>query len=496
MISGNSEAGGDAEPPVVRCYQADPATPGVLAQVGEAIQLPKIGPAFHDVDLLHPLMPLVLELSDVEAAQRAFALVPFPSLLPGGLHWAELKANQTEANPMDDFWARSEALIQEAMGKTRSPRSITRISNAVGSTGSTENIRDLESWLEALFGLSMSNNSDEEGIELSLPGDYVPTVGALVSRNLDAGDHGHCVGPYLIAEEGSLRPRWSIVLPQQDTPWTDAPGLRGPMREGSATSGPAEMHLAIAFRARRAAAKSQQAIAGSVERIPQPISVLIDASDPRKTEQLSASLREVLGDAVELLVHAGADVREISRSAKHALLLTVSDRVRLDDPRALPLLIAMLQDDRAGSASCLLLGEKVMKRETVLQPGSGGLFPAGVSFASAPRLSFYEPDVADALPGQTYPVAANTLHLTLFRRQALAALPRPAAPVPPAAAEIRLGLDLMRAGYSNWCTTRATATITGDHARRDSIDPVGGDYARPGHWEEILGKVTLVRELF
>jgi len=65
-----------------------------------------------------------------------------------------------------------------------------------------------------------------------------------------------------------------------------------------------------------------------------------------------------------------------------------------------------------------------------------------------------------------------------------------------AAEDVRIGLDLMRAGYRNWCTTRCTAQLSGPYTPREGIDPVGPGYLQPQRWEEILGRVTVVRELF
>ncbi len=69
-------------------------------------------------------------------------------------------------------------------------------------------------------------------------------------------------------------------------------------------------------------------------------------------------------------------------------------------------------------------------------------------------------------------------------------------PVPAAGEDIRLGLDLMQAGYRNWCTTQVSARLAGSYAPRDMIDPVGAAYLQPERWEDILGRVTVVRELF
>ena len=188
-------------------------------------------------------------------------------------------------------------------------------------------------------------------------------------------------------------------------------------------------------------------------------------------------------------------MREVARQAKHDFLLTVSDKVRFHEPTTLNSLCSILEHDgAAASASCGILAEKVLKRQVVLQPAAGGLFPSAVSFLRAPHLSFTEPDVLEALPDLDYPVVANSLLLTLFRRTAVAKLSLPSEPIS-SNSDIRLGLDLVAAGYRNWCTTRFMASLTGPYIPRDSIDPVGGCYAEPHRWEEVLGRVALVREL-
>ena len=135
MLAVGGDAGSGSPSLVIRAYQAGPASPNDLSPVGEGVQLPPVGPVFHDLLLLDPLMPLLLELSDVEGTTLAIVLLPFPSLLPGGLHWAELKAQQTEANSIDDFWSYSETLLEEAVGGPHWPsRSIGSLAVDRGST--------------------------------------------------------------------------------------------------------------------------------------------------------------------------------------------------------------------------------------------------------------------------------------------------------------------------------------------------------------------------
>jgi hypothetical protein len=252
------------------------------------------------------------------------------------------------------------------------------------------------------------------------------------------------------------------------------------------------------------------------------LSVLVYAAEASRTVPLIEWLRTVAGEELDLLIaydESDVEVRDalnracgrnawtavphlsdhrlVAKEARHELFMTVSDRVVLDNGGgALAGVLDLLRrHERAGSASCALLAEKTLKNDIILQPASGGLFPTGVSFVNGPGLAFGEPDVQQALRGRTYPVVANTLLFTAWRRSALLQLPPPSTTEPARAADIRTGLDLMRAGYDNWCTTLVTARLSGQYVMRDQIDPVGPGYLLPERWENILRRVTLVREL-
>lgn len=518
MLAGGAAA---SDPLAIRAYQAEPASPAELRMLGAGIELPPQGPVFHDLELLHPLMPLLLELADADGVTRGISLMPFPSLLPGGLHAAELRAVQNEPNPMDAFWSLSELLLQETVGREGwADRSVT----GVTGNGDEALSQPVQDWLSAIFGLTV-DAGQQDGLRLFLPRDSVPTISALASRRLDAGDGTSLSGPYLIAEAGSYRPRWSIALPADQLAGAAVPLLRPAGTSGDAIPATrlAPIHLAIALRSPSAPAPPAVAPEGDTtsSAVPGGLSVVVSGSDAAQMERLVQSIRAAVAGEVEFLLRtphpfetltaaldracegqgwvpapAGAELREIASQARHGTLLTISDRIGLGG-RILPALLKLLQrDESVGSASCALLSEKIIKKQVVLQPASGGLFPTRVSFASAPRLSFGEPDVLQALPGLAYPVVANTLLLTVWRTGALAALPRPSGPVSSAGEEIRLGLDLMQAGYRNWCTTQVSASLSGPYAPRDTIDPVGEAYLQPERWEEILDRVSVVRELF
>lgn len=508
----------------LRAFQALPGSPAELRAAGPGIEIPKRGPCFVDMALQHPLMPLLLELTDPDGATRALALLPFPSLLPGGLHWAESKALQETANPIDSFWSLSDRFLHELIGGAESPaRSIASIAVDASSREGPMLSDQVRDWLAVIFGVTEGTGGraagpKAAGLLLVLPPDAIPTIAALVSRRLAEGVGSS--GPYLVAQADSRRPRWSVALPLEFEPPAAVPRLQGRGRaQRKAPASQAPVHLAILYRH-----PSSGAIAAAdrpeTSAMP-PMTVLLDAADPARTEavlqvlqdsagatdfelwvrldggdEVRATLDRVRGAAHWRQLDLQAGLRDVARAARYDVLVTIDDRVRLagDTLRHLAMLLDSSGD--IASASCLLLGETITKNQVVLQPGSGGLFPSGVSFIGGPAMSFAEPDVSDALRDMTYPVVANTFALTVWRRGPLADLPSPVDRVARGAEDIGIGFDLTRAGFRNLCTTTCSAPITGDHTRRDAIDPLGNAVLQPGQWQDLLGRVTLVRELF
>jgi hypothetical protein len=498
---------GDAAGWAIRAYQPDQADPAQLHLLGPAALLPQRGPALVECQVENQLMPLLLELSDAEGAIKEIALMPFPSLLPGGLHNAELRALQSGPNPMEAFWVTSDLYLRELVGgPDATDLSVSRITRA-GSGAPNDAI---DQWLRAVFGFRTSDadgNSLERsggGAELKLPADCIPTIGSLVSRSLS----GSGTGPWLVTDSESLRPRWSVVLPAS---W-DADGS-APVLVAAAGDEAPSVHLAIALRAPPVPALPT-APAPKKRRSTRKISVLLDAADPDRSHAAIAALSSAIGSGIDLLVRlpphwndfeaaidsawkrVDRDLQTAAAQAKHELLLTISDRVELADGAVLDTLATLLQGEGVASASCVLLREVSLKKQKVLQPATGGLFPAGVSFASAPSLTFAEPDVLEALPDAVYPVVANSFHLTLWRRSALASLPSPLRPLPASAADIHIGLALAERGLFSLCTTKVSAKLTGEYTPRDAIDPIGQSRLAPSDWQQLLGRVTLLRQLF
>ena len=266
---------------VLRVWQAQPAQPDAPELVG-GMTLPLEGPGFCDLALMNPLMPLLLELSDPSGKSLSLSLLPFPSLLRGGLHGAELTATLPLGPPEEALWRFSEALLIEALGAPgAAPRSITALRvDPVGALGVEPVFSGvMQDWLMALFGLALGLEHDAApddqeqdpgliwlatmltsgsamtpalaarrpadpmpGSILILAGDAVPSLQALVSRRI--GDlSSERAGPFLVADRAERRGQWSVGLPLSGLAFlpslqpTSAP-LPCPVLRGSVLSEP------------------------------------------------------------------------------------------------------------------------------------------------------------------------------------------------------------------------------------------------------------------
>jgi hypothetical protein len=246
---------------------------------------------------------------------------------------------------------------------------------------------------------------------------------------------------------------------------------------------------------------------------------VLTVTDPARTERIVADLQAVFGAKLDLLVKLPAspqpfrekleeilgaggwrpsdwDFVDIAAETDAELLLTLDDRIDGLNAAVFSQLGRMIALDGVASASCVLLQEASIKKTKVLQPASGGLFPSAISLATSPSVSFAEPDVREALPGAIYPVAANTIHLTLWRAKAVAELRGSLPFTPPEALDIALGLGLAQRGFANLCTTVVAAKIAGPYIPRDVIDPIGQSRLGPADWQALLDRVTVLRQLF
>ncbi len=227
-------------PLVIRAFQCDPQHARQPILVGE-VPLPPSGTCFADFDLVNPLMPLLLVLSEAAGQVKELGLLAFPSLCRGGLHYSEIAGAEDLSNPVDQIRSLSDRLVKDHM-MAGAARLLSRIEVSLTAASGAEQIFQpaLRSWLSAVFGIaieaapaSSANPSGEVYLRqclseaptrqtplpdragryiLSLPADAVPTIEALVAGStLESG--GEIAGNYYVADAATARPRLSVVLP-------------------------------------------------------------------------------------------------------------------------------------------------------------------------------------------------------------------------------------------------------------------------------------------
>ena len=578
LAEGDAAPGGGIsatdQPAALRAFQAAPENPGALQLVGmQSLSDQNLG--FFDAALLTPLMPVLLELSDEAGRTVELGLLPFPSLLRGGLHAAELAALQLGADPMAETWRLSRALLAELCPQAgcAAGLSITAIEMETSQATGAERLMSgpVRDWLRAVFGLRVRPHetappldagarhvfetlgnppgppprTDRAGLVLELPAVAVPSLSALCSRRLDLGEHIRVAGPFLVADAVSCRPQWSVAMPLLNSNLNTAmrylPRLRaggGPrLRTGQAPGRDphwlAPLHLAIRF---------ATAIPPRDIQILQPLApdasmrraasadafaLVLQVSDPARTERFLHSLaaqrhggkiaeillchpeeidsailhdtvRNILPDARPVSMPGLMDLDDIAGRMPGEAVLLAEDSVVLYDPQVVAVLDELLAGDpQAASVSCVLLHEVVQKGRSKVQVASGGIFPAAVSFTSAPRLGIAEPDCLAALSETSYPVLANSFRLCLIRKAALidTRAARSGRAPAGASADLGFGLDAFAAGYRSLCTSRVRAGTTAAPTRRDEIDPFGLACLLPARWDDLLGAVTVLRPL-
>ena len=221
---------------------------------------------------------------------------------------------------------------------------------------------------------------------------------------------------------------------------------------------------------------------------------------PKETDSaiLHETVQKILPDARLVSMPGSVRLDDIAERMSGEAVLLAEDNVVLYDPQVVAVLSELLAGDpQAASVSCVLLHEVVQKGRSKVQVASGGIFPAAVSFTSAPRLGIAEPDCLAALSETSYPVLANSFRLCLIRKAALidTRAARSGRAPAGASADLGFGLDAFAAGYRSLCTSRVRAGTTAAPTRRDEIDPFGLACLLPARWDDLLGAVTVLRPL-
>jgi hypothetical protein len=402
---------------------------------------------------------------------------------------------------------------------------------------------------------------------LRLPSDSLPTLAALSTPRLPAAlPVTGLAGSFIVADGAARRGRWSVVLPlTADGLLHDLQPANGvlacpvllpgsPDKDAAAPVDPASplpLHLSIALRDMRPAHTAERLMpvapdgpAGLLRR--QPFAGKVDLNLVIRLSTGTATLRlvdllkrqrgcgtlnvtvctpdtftgKMRAEMNKALVETGTGKVDIRPLGRDSLLdvaaatddglgdtvLLADDRMLLADLRILQTLHTMLTaDPRVATAACVMMRERPMQKGTELKTGSGGFFPMQVSMITAPQLVFGEPDCLGALPGATWPVAANSLDLLLVRREAIrAAVARRAGLFDrygsgtheDGTADIRFGLDVIAAGGLNLCTSAVRSGTTAPRPlARDEMDPLGQADLAPTCRDDLLTRLTLLREV-
>ncbi len=228
-----SHARGDREikTGLLRIHQPSRDVDGrpVLTVVDEVPIDPRQG--IYAFGVRNPYMPIVLAVHDESGNLNSTDLIPFPSLLRGGLHAAETAAMDTGS--LDAVRRLSDAYLAEAVGwgDELLPPSIFEIQIDLLMATGAEAIFEpqLREWLSLVFGVPLSG-ANVEGrlaadlgdrafvdyaetlfrqnaptrrrnghLRMFLPSCAIPAVGALVSRRLSA-DRPTAAAPCLIVD--------------------------------------------------------------------------------------------------------------------------------------------------------------------------------------------------------------------------------------------------------------------------------------------------------
>ncbi len=140
---------------ILRCFQYDPDDLQRLRLLSEQPISTDI-PTFVDVTTANPYFPLGFAVCTADAQIIAFALLPFPSLCRGGLHFGELLNSGGSKPYLEALEDVSGSLLQAALkreGRAKTGRIEVDLDAATGTERIFE--KSLRLWLTEVLGLSI-----------------------------------------------------------------------------------------------------------------------------------------------------------------------------------------------------------------------------------------------------------------------------------------------------------------------------------------------------
>lgn len=525
-----------------------------------------------DASLPNPYAPLLLALSDADGGLVEVRCLAFPSLARNGAHHAELTVLSETATPDADLWRISDALWNRLHDGTPSGLSIRTLAvdldGAIGGErlfsasclewlANTMGIRPVaanrpagsESLTSALDRAPPVGKRRTRGLDLTIPGDSLPSISALVSRDLLQESDSAALGGYVVADASRARPRWSVFPPSAGAnlsalqPRNTAlawPQL-SPAGAAKAPLHPPVFPLAVRFLEERFTPTPAQRLTPTA--LDAPVALLrTDLTADQKAETritailqapdthsvLCAALTALESQTLaidELIILCEAEqgqdilalaearlpgrVRVVSDSLSRAALLNqaaaqasgaqllfIGAGVILHNPRTVETLATMVHASGAASAGCLTVKEQEGRNGWQVNISGGGLLPSHLSFTTTPRLILREARSAGALPQMTYAVAANAFRLAMIPRgiwDRLGGLDE--ARFPDSDFDLDFGLRALEAGETHLCTSAIAVTALQDSLVDDRIDVVAPEHFNLADAGRRLAALTAIREL-
>ena len=233
-------------PQVLRAYQYDPVVGGGLVLVGDCVlqgetwQLP-------DLALVNPYLPVLLTLAAPEGYLTDATLIPYPSLLPGGIHDHECNVSHTADNPK----LLAQELLQEHLLALQHGWAMGILQVDIREAIGTEAILsiDFKEWLWSIFSLrikpwrapelsqalaeywqevfetpplkrtaekfSSQSAREREGRALLCPSRAIPSLRALtISRTLGELEQTCGISRFILVQDGPFTQRCRLSWPE------------------------------------------------------------------------------------------------------------------------------------------------------------------------------------------------------------------------------------------------------------------------------------------
>ncbi len=449
------------QPVVLRCYQHDLDAAGAVVQVSEAL-LNGAGMAVVEARLINPFLPLLITLSMRDGALLSSTLLPFPSLVRGGLHAGEVHAFARGEHHFDALRRLSKNLLA-ALCSTKQPLMAQLLVDVSHATGAEPLFAThLKQWLASVMGIvakPVQETMPEHGARrsflqeslntvlpaafsgqalqvrrieanratLTLPADGIPSLHVLTARAAQEAEIWRRVGSFIECDHKTGAPRQLIVVPDTAEDLTNlhpvtrpvwpvlmgaAPGNRGlfPLALRFCDAPPAvDPRMVLPLGAQTLAPLLQAA-----RQVKGRIAILLNGGD---AAGFRASLtRQTVADEVDVLLTpaAGLDAPNTSQLTGASFILVADSGVILYDPHTLEILRLLASLDNVASAGCSLIGQSIIKNKPVMTFMDGGLQALIPSHAT--KISeLSRIDVRTALPFATLPTVGNSHKFFMVR---------------------------------------------------------------------------------